>query len=102
MADSKGAGRAVAFSWLSDAWRQKSSPETPTVARGVLGPYLNPLAFAEDEEDSESSAELGKAIRPQVKPEGGFGDEGQRGRGAGTVAIGMKAGVGFRGPTGTL
>jgi hypothetical protein len=65
MADSKGAGRAVAFSWLSDTWRQKSSPEMATVARGVLGPYLNPLAFAGDEEDSDNSVELGKAIRPR-------------------------------------
>ena len=64
MPDSKGAGRAVAFSWLSDTWRQRSSPETPTVARGVLGPYLNPLAFAEDEEDSDSREELGKTLRP--------------------------------------
>ena len=65
MADSQGTSRAVAFSWLSDTWRHKSSPETATVARGVLGPYLNPLAFAADEEDSENSVELGKAIRPQ-------------------------------------
>jgi hypothetical protein len=65
MADSKGAGRAVVFSWLSDTWRQKSSPETGTVARGVLGPYLNPLAYAEDEEDSGSGTGLGKAVRPQ-------------------------------------
>ncbi len=34
------------------------------MARGVLGPYLNPLAFAEDEQDSDNRAELGKAVRP--------------------------------------
>lgn len=60
----KSRGRTVVFSWLPDTWRHKSSPETPTVARGVLGPYLNPLAFAEDEEDSDHRPVSGKATRP--------------------------------------
>lgn len=64
MAKNQGTGRAVVFSWLSDTWRHRSSPETATVARGVLGPYLNPLAFAEDEKHSDDETELGKVIRP--------------------------------------
>ncbi len=61
--DEEGGGRAVVFSWLPNTWRQRSSSETPTVARGVLGPYLNPLAFAGSEEDSTGGPAFGKAPR---------------------------------------
>jgi predicted ATPase len=40
--------RGVVFSWLSDTWRHRMQPQVRTVSRGVLGAYLNPLAFADD------------------------------------------------------
>jgi predicted ATPase len=38
--------RGVSFSWLSETWRARMLPGTPTTSRGTLGPYLNPVAVA--------------------------------------------------------
>jgi hypothetical protein len=60
--------RAVGFSWLSDTWRHRAFPNDRTVSRGTLGPYLNPLAFAEAlEEPSDGVRTSRSAKRRRVK-----------------------------------
>jgi predicted ATPase len=43
--------RAVSFSWLEDTWRHRQFPDVRTVSRGILGAYLNPLAYAAEPEE---------------------------------------------------
>ncbi len=38
---------AAGFSWLGDTWRHAKFPDVQTVSRGVLGAYLNPLAYSD-------------------------------------------------------
>ncbi len=40
----------VAFSWLPKTWRATAFPDVDPVSRGMLGAYLNPLAYADEEE----------------------------------------------------
>jgi predicted ATPase len=56
--------RGVAFSWLSKTWREKASPNDRTVSRGNLGAYLNPLASAEE---AEQSATGGGPRKPRAR-----------------------------------
>jgi predicted ATPase len=59
--------RVVVFSWLSDTWRHKMQPKVRTVSRGVLGAYLNPLAFASEREPQSTTAGRKRARRRRVK-----------------------------------
>jgi predicted ATPase len=55
--------RTAGFVWLDETWRSEAFTDVRTVARGVLGPYLNPLAFGEP---YGHSSEAGDA-KPQAK-----------------------------------
>jgi predicted ATPase len=52
--------QAVAFSWLTETWRQGIFPDVRPVSRGLLGAYLNPLAVRDDTDDSVVQADDGK------------------------------------------
>jgi len=55
--------RGVSFAWLNDTWRHKAFPKTRTVSRGLLGAFLNPLAYCE--EDEPPMAEDGRRKPPR-------------------------------------
>ena len=42
--------RTATFAWLDDTWRAKAFPDKRTIARGVMGAYLNPLAYGDPDE----------------------------------------------------
>jgi predicted ATPase len=35
------------FGWLADTWRSRAEPDKPTIARGRLLPYLNPISASD-------------------------------------------------------
>lgn len=59
--------QAVRFSWLSETWRARMFREMPTVSRGQLAPYLNPLAEPEESVFSHPAEGQSGARRRRVK-----------------------------------
>jgi len=53
---------SVAYMWLADTWRSAQTPDVPTLAKGELLAYLEPLAFGED--DSFSRTQSSIAVDP--------------------------------------
>ena len=49
---------SVAFMWLPDTWRSAQSPEVPTMAKGELLAYLDPLAFGEEDASSRNQPSI--------------------------------------------
>ena len=53
---------SVAFMWLPDTWRSAQSPDVPTMAKGELLAYLEPLDFGDD--DALSPGRSSNAVDP--------------------------------------
>ena len=53
------------FSWLPDTWRHRAFPHARTVPRGMLGAYLNPLAFGDTGEQTAEESGNGRHPGPR-------------------------------------
>ena len=49
---------SVAYMWLPDTWRSAQSQGVPTMAKGELLAYLDPLAFGEDDASSRNQPSI--------------------------------------------
>ena len=49
---------SVAYMWLADTWRSLQTPGVPTLAKGELLAYLEPLAFGEDDTSSRNQPSI--------------------------------------------